>query len=545
MRFETSQHMKLGQQMKLAPRMIQSMEILQMPLAELEERIDQELASNPTLELQENEPDADELRRMRDERAEEQRDAAREIEHDESGGDDFARLDSFEQANPEAADNAFDDSYDTRRDGEIWNRDRIESRNGASSRLDGEPDAKLEAMSNAPARGESLPDQLVRQWGMVEVDPRLRPLGEAIIAFLDEDGYLRTPLEEVRDKAPPPAGLNGSAASWPPPIERWEDALQAVQLFLEPAGIAARDARECLLLQIDAALAGDLRLDASIGADDEHATIAPPDVLRNTRTLVEHHLDDLVKNRLPKVAEKTGLSIDDVKRAIEAMRRLSLAPGKRLSIERPEPITPDVIVEYDEIEDRYFAYLNEARAVDLRLNREYAMMAKDRAVPKADRDFLKKNLSNAQWLIEAVEQRRQTLLRVVNMVIAEQRAYFDEGPEALRPLPMTQVAEQLGVHVATVSRAVSDKWLATPRGTVPLRGFFTGGLSTESGEEMSYDAVRAALREVVDAEDKARPMSDEALAKALQERGIDIARRTVAKYRGMMDIPPARLRRAY
>jgi len=252
-----------------------------------------------------------------------------------------------------------------------------------------------------------------------------------------------------------------------------------------------------------------------------------------------------VKNRLPKVAEKTGLSIDDVKRAIEAMRRLSLAPGKRLSIERPEPITPDVIVEYDEIEDRYFAYLNEARAVDLRLNREYAMMAKDRAVPKADRDFLKKNLSNAQWLIEAVEQRRQTLLRVVNMVIAEQRAYFDEGPEALRPLPMTQVAEQLGVHVATVSRAVSDKWLATPRGTVALRGFFTGGLSTESGEEMSYDAVRAALREVVDAEDKARPMSDEALAKALQERGIDIARRTVAKYRGMMDIPPARLRRAY
>ena len=165
--------------------------------------------------------------------------------------------------------------------------------------------------------------------------------------------------------------------------------------------------------------------------------------------------------------------------------------------------------------------------------------------PKSDRDFIRKNLSNAQWLIDAIGQRRHTLLRVINVVVDAQREYFDFGPQNLKPLPMTQVAEQLGVHVATVSRAVADKYLETPRGIVALRGFFTGGLQTESGEDMSYDAVKAALREVIDAEDKAKPLSDESLVKELNSRGIEIARRTVAKYRGQLDIPSARMRKSY
>ena len=377
---------------------------------------------------------------------------------------------------------------------------------------------------------------------MVDVDERLRPMGEAIIGFLDEDGYLRVDLEEARDKAPRP---DNAPKEWPGDLERWEMALTAIQIFLEPAGVAARDARECLLLQIDAALAGDLKFDISASADDETATIADPATLANARMLVADHLDDLMRNRLPRVAERSRLSLEQIKRAIEALRRFSLAPARRLVTESPEPITPDVIIEYDEATDRYVSYLNDTRIPNLRLNRDYALMSKDRAAPKRDRDFLKTHLSNAQWLIDAVEQRRQTLLRVVQVVISEQRDYFDYGPEALKPLPMTQVADQLGVHVATVSRAVADKWVQTPRGMAALRGFFSGGLATEGGEDMSYDAARAALREVVDGEDKSKPLSDEALAKAMQERGIEIARRTVAKYRAMMDIPPARLRKAY
>lgn len=537
MRFETSQHMKLGQQMKLAPRMIQSMEILQLPLTELEERIEQELASNPTLEIAEHEGDEGELARLRDEVARDADEARRELAHDAGGQDDFERLDEFERANPDAADNAFDDDRSFSR--ELSPTDRYDDRHEAGmtrGRLDGEPDAKMEAMSQAPSRSASLHDQLLAQWAMVDVDPHLRQPGAAIIAFLDDDGYLRTDLGEVADKSPRPAG----AGVWPPERAVWERALQAVQLFLEPAGVAARDARECLLLQLDAALAGE----GGIGREGDEA-FGAGEVLVHARTLVSDHLDDLMKNRLPRVSEKSGLSLVEIKRALEAMRRLSLAPARRLVDESVAPITPDVIVEYHEGEDRYFAFLNDARMSAVRINREYAAMSRDRAVPKRDRDFLKTNLSNAQWLVDAIEQRRQTVLRVVNVVLEAQRAYFDEGPEALRPLPMTQVAEQLGIHVATVSRAVAEKWVQTPRGIVPLRGFFSGGLATESGEEMSYDAVRAAMREVVDGEDKSSPLSDDAIAKALQDRGIEIARRTVAKYRGMLDIPAARLRRAF
>jgi RNA polymerase sigma-54 factor len=252
-----------------------------------------------------------------------------------------------------------------------------------------------------------------------------------------------------------------------------------------------------------------------------------------------------MKNRLPKIAEATGIDLDDIGRALEALRRLSLAPGKRLVEERNEPIFPDAVVEYDEDHDRYIAYLTDSRIPQVRLNREYALMSKDRSVPKADRDFLKKNLSNAQWLMDAVEQRQSTLLRVVQAVVEAQREAFDHGMGALKPLPMTQVAEQLGVHVATVSRAVSEKHLLTPHGVLPLRGFFTGGMSTESGEEVSSNAIKAALQEIIDGEDKSKPLSDEALAKALNEKGFEIARRTVAKYRGQMDIPGARMRKQF
>jgi RNA polymerase sigma-54 factor len=202
-------------------------------------------------------------------------------------------------------------------------------------------------------------------------------------------------------------------------------------------------------------------------------------------------------------------------------------------------------VEYDDDADRYYAYLTDGRLPNLRLNREYARMSKDRSMAKSDRDFIKTNLSNAQWLMDAVEQRRQTLLRVINAVVSAQRDFFDLGPESLKPLPMTQVAEQLGIHVATVSRAVAGKHIQTPRGVFALRKFFTGGTQTESGEDVSWESVKAALREVVDGEDKSKPLSDEALAKALKDKGIEIARRTVAKYRGQLGIPSARMRKRY
>lgn len=522
MRFEASQHMKLGQQMKLAPRMIQSMEILQMPLAALEERIEQELESNVTLEPAEPGAEGDTAGEQAAAAAPEADESERPLalESDANAEADFERLDSFQDANPEAFENDFEAEAPRRPlESEYFDR--------APAGTAGDRDAKLDAMANTQARSESLTEQLLEQWGVVDVDEELREPGRLIITNIDADGYLRTPLERILENAP---------ADGPrPTLAGLQRALLAVQLFLEPPGIGARDPRECLLLQIDALLETTSDADGSRGGE----------ALRHARLLIDKHIDDLVHNRIPKIAQRSGLSVEQIREAMEPMRRLTLRPGTLLVDETPRSIVPDAIVEYDEDKDEYYAYLTEGRIPNLQVNREYARLAADRATPKNDRQFIRTNLSNAQWLIDAVRQRRQTIQRVVNVVVAAQREFFDEGPQSLRPLPMTQVADQLGIHVATVSRAVAGKYVQTPRGVFPLRKFFSGGQQTESGEDMSWDAIRAAMREVVDAEDKNNPLSDEAIADAMKQRGIEIARRTVAKYRGQLNIPPARLRKQF
>ena len=516
MRFQTSQQMKLGQQMKLAPRMIQSMEILQMPLAELRERIEQELESNPTLEMVEIEPGT------MDERDSGSA-SERELSIEPESASDFARLDEYTETNPDAAENTYSsDSRMTRDYGDL-----PRSRAGSGDR-----DAKFEAMASAPARGASLSEQLGDQWSLTDVSDRVKALGRVIIANLDEDGYLRTEFEELALRASQEvSALDVTDADW-------ELSLQAVQLLLDPAGVAARDARECLLLQIDA-------LGDRIGEDRDDQMSVDDDALSVARMLVSEYFEELMKNRLPKVAARSGLTLDQINTGIELLRRLSLSPARRLVDDAPETIAPDGIVEYDEEEDRYFAYLTDGRLPDVRINQEYAKMSADKKVPTQDRTFLKKNLSNAQWLMDAVAQRQHTLLRVINAVLDEQREFFDYGPEALRPLPMKTIADRLGIHVATVSRAVSEKYLMTPRGIVPLRSFFSGGLSTDSGEDVSANAVKATIEEIINGEDKAKPFSDEAIVKQLKERGIEIARRTVAKYRDQLGVPTARMRKQF
>jgi RNA polymerase sigma-54 factor len=476
--------------MRLAPRMIQSMEILQMPLAELEERIERELESNPTLEVIE-------------------REAGESSDNGEVG--DAGESDAAGRALSELSKRA---GLDRRK------------------RNDGERDAKMDAMSAEPARAESLLEQLQHQWSLVEVSSRTRELGELLLSHLDADGYLRTRLATIAERA--------STADRPTTEADLENALKGLQLFLEPAGIAARDVGECLLLQLDAMAEADQRPD--------------PAVVAHARRLVSDHLDDLMKNRLPRIAEKTGYSLTEIREAIDLMRRLSLHPGRRLVPDEPSGIVPDAIVEYEPEGDRYLVYLNDARLPNLRVNQEYARLARDKeTMDQRGRDFIKTNLSNAQWLMEAVGQRRQTLKRVVQRVVEHQREFFDQGPQALKPLPMSVIADELGVHLATISRAVSEKYLATPRGVWPLRKFFSGGLSTKAdaetgeggGEDMAWEAIKIALREVIDGEDKAKPLSDDSLADALKKRGIEIARRTVAKYRDQLSIPPARLRRTF
>ncbi len=500
MRFETSQHLRLSQQMKMSPRMIQSMEILQLAGPALEERIEQELESNVALDLVE--PTLDEAaaaqaqRRAERDAAEGERALTTSEEHASEGFDRLTRLTREYR-------DVLDDQF-----GESHQRPR---------RRDGEIDGKMQAMANTAARGESLHTQLLSQWSLCDVEARLRAAGEHLIGFIDDDGYIRADMETILGQAPP--GVTRDLL---------DEALPVVQSVLEPVGIAARDLRECLLLQIEARQREDPQADLSI-----------------ERTLVTDHLGDIERNRLPKIAEAAGLTIEQVKKGLESLRHLDPRPGRQLVSESPSVVIPDAIVEYDDEADDYVVMLFDGRLPRLRINPEYASMLKDQKVDKQTREFVDGNVRNARWLIEAIDLRRNTLLRVIRAVVAHQRDFFDQGPQALKPLPMSQVAEQLGVHVATISRAVSGKWIQTPRGVLPLRRFFSSGTETEAGEDMSWDAVRQTLKEIIDAEDRSDPLGDDKLAAALKERGITIARRTVAKYRDQLGIPAAKLRKVF
>jgi RNA polymerase sigma-54 factor len=510
MRFDTSQHMRMNQQMKLAPRMIQSMEILQMPMMALQERIEQELESNIALEQVEPGSDTtaegDAARVEFDDDREDAVDRRELVVGEESPGktDDWERLSNLETSYREAFD------YDTASSSQTF-------------RSTGDRDKKMDAMANVAARGASLTDQLLDQWKFAEVDHDIAEAGARIIPYINNDGLLSTDLATILDQNRNVPGVNLS-------LELLEKALHQVQLHLEPPGLGARDNRESFLIQVDA-------LD-SIDPDENHNW-------DDVRLLIRDHYDDLLQNRLPRIAQKSQISIERIHAAMELMKRLKLSPGRDLVDVEVPPIVPDVLVDYDEQSDSYVAALSDGLMPSLRISPRYEQMAKDRSVDSSTREFINTNVRNATWLLESINQRKNTLLRVVNVVLSRQREYFDHGPQHLKPLPMLDVADQLGIHVGTVSRAVSDKWMQTPRGLVPLRKFFSGGTETASGESMSWDAVKATLREIIDAEDKSHPLSDEALVDELKKKGIEIARRTVVKYRQQLDIPPARRRKVH
>ncbi|NJL32224.1 MAG: hypothetical protein HC898_11750, partial [Phycisphaerales bacterium] len=411
MRIDAGQHMRMDQRMKLAPRMIQSMEILQLPIQALEERIEQELSANPTLELREPGSDGDDEieGKAPEEPVVTKTEGERELvvkDTDPNHKDDFERLDNMAE---EYGDSWEANAYDT---GDSYRR--------AASNDDHDP--KMEAMNNTAARPASLSDQLLDQWHLVETTPLLRAAGEYLIGFIDEDGYIRTDPQTMLTQAPQEFTR-----------ELLDQALKLVQETLEPVGLGARDLQECLLMQIDA------RIRQAAGPD-----------LTTERLLVAEHLRDIEANRLPKIAQRTNLPIETIKAAIANLRQFHPHPGRLLAEDMPRTIMPDAIVEYDDITDRYVARLTVDRTPSLTISARYARMSRDPGVDRKTRDFVNNNLRSARWLIDAIMQRQNTLLRVINVVLEAQREFFDHGPQHLKPLPMTLVADQLGIHVATV-----------------------------------------------------------------------------------------------
>ena len=491
MRMSFGQEMRMAQKQVLAPRMIQSMEILQLPMLALEERIEQEIQNNETLEVDEPEADLPVATALLDapdappERTVDEKPLV--VDQDHANQADFAR--SYDWANE------YPDSDDDR------------SRPSAT-RIGEASDRYLDAMANMEERPETLFHHLHEQLSNHDLTPAERDAAEKVIYNLDPNGYLSMPLEELVD----PAGPVGQ-------LELLEKAIGVVQ-GMEPAGVGARDLRECLLLQIRPEMS--------------HA--------RQLRRLVSDHLEDLAGNRLPLINRKTGFSIEEIELLRGLLHGLQPKPGAQFTSPFVPTVKPDVHVE-QQADGTWKVRLEDVDLPNLRISPVYREMLLSPATPPATRDYIKRKINAAQWLIESIEQRRSTLLKTSQAIVDHQTRFLAEGPEAIEPLKMQQIADRIGMHVTTVSRAVDDKWLQTPRGLVPLRRFFVGGTVSADGDEVAWDRVRIKLQEIIQAEPKDAPYSDDDLVLALAKHGITVARRTVTKYRKAMDIPSSRQRR--
>ena len=494
MRMSFGQEMRMAQKQVLAPRMIQSMEILQLPVMALEERIEEEIQNNETLEMEEagQESASGEFMGL----AVDGEPTAAEktvneqpliVDQDHANQADFERTYDWATEYP--------DSDDDR------------SRPSASQ-IEQAGDRYLDVMANMAERPETLCDHLHQQLSNYELTQAERLAADKVIYNLDANGYLPMPVEELVD-ADGPAGQEAHLLK----------ALAVVQ-NMDPPGVAARDLKECLLLQIR--------------HDMPNA--------RNLRRLVGDHLEDLAANRLPLIQRKTGCSIEEIEELRLQLHSLKPKPGAIFTTPIVVPVKPDVYV--DQMPDgTWKVRLEEIDLPNLRISPLYRDMLMSADTDPTTREYIKRKINAAQWLIDAIEQRRSTLLKTSQAIVDHQTGFLLEGPEAIEPLKMQQIADRIRMHVTTVSRAVDDKWLQTPRGLHSLRKFFVGGTVSADGEEVAWDTVRMKLQEIVDGEPKDSPYSDDDLVHELGLRGITVARRTVTKYRKAMKIPSSRQRR--
>ena len=488
MRLSLGQQMQMAQKQVLAPRMIQSMEILQLPIMALQERIEQEMEENPVLDQAEHDADLPE-ETVAKENPDDPAEGERELIVDETNNneDDFERLINMADDWP----------------------DHFEERSRPSrNRMDEEGDRKHDAMVNMVARPQTLHDYLHDQLSWFGLEPDLRQLADRIIYNLDNNGYLKTPLVELVDRN---AGEQQMALT--------EAALALVQK-LDPPGVGARDLKECLLLQLTPGMV----------------------YYEELRTLISSHLEDLENNRLPVIERRSGYSIDVIQKAWTELRKLNPKPGSVFNDPFVPNVTPDVFIEPVD-GGGYKVRLEDGQLPSLFISPYYRKLFTNAGTNTETREYIKRKINAAQWLIESIEQRRSTLTRVAQAIVDHQTDFLDKGPENIEPLKMQQIADKVKVHVTTVSRAVDDKWIQTPRGIFPLKRFFVGGTVSANGEEVAWDTVRLKLQEIIDNEDKQKPWSDDDLVKQLAEHGLKVARRTVTKYRKSMSIPSSRQRR--
>jgi len=473
---------------KLSPQQIQMIKLLEVPTIQIEQRIKKELEENPALEEgpeDENIPEG-------------------ETEDDEPGD----------------AENTDDEEFTL--DDYINDEDEIPEYKLQANNFSKDDDKNSEIPFSA---GSSFHEHLESQLALRDLNEKQKLLGEYIIGNIDEDGYLRRELVNIVDDL---AFLQNVTTN----EEELAEVLKIIQ-DLEPAGVGARTLKECLLLQLE-------RKETSL-----------PEV-KLSQSIIENYFDEFSKRHYNKIVELMAISEDDLKAAIEEILKLNPKPGGEFSdsFERiAQPIIPDFILEHNE--EGFDLHLNSRNLPELRLSPAYSEMLQEYSRDKSNKKemkeavlFVKQKIDSARWFIDAIRQRHNTLLLTMNAILGYQKEYFADGDETkLKPMILKDVAEMTGLDISTVSRVANSKYIQTHFGIFPLKFFFSEGLQTDSGEEVSTREIKKILSDCVDNEEKRKPLTDDRLTKILQKKGYQIARRTVAKYREQLNIPVARLRK--
>ncbi len=489
-----SQHTGLRQELRINPRLYQAMDMLYMPMMDLQQHLKQELLVNPFLELLEPEEDSDQPENTQ-EQEKEKKEKEDEIDWEE------ILLNGFDVGGTKA-------QY--------------------------EDHEYLEPICVEQA---DLIDHLREQLQLMSLTPRQQLLSEEFLGNIKEDGYLSASLEEILGSVnalleshfdgDDDDGDGLDAEPRPPAVRavplfelaEVEDMLGLIQR-LDPPGVGARDLKECLTIQLREA------------KETESLSYR----------LVTEAFPDLIAHRWNDLAKRFGVDPGKVQAAADALARYDPKPGLKHSSRGDGYIIPDLIV--DKVDGKYHVSLNDTGVPRLRLSRSYQDVARDKkALTQENKEFIAQKMNSANWMIQAIEQRRQTMLKVMNFIVDRQRAFFEKGVEYLKPLTLREVAEVISMHESTVSRVTNEKFVQTPRGVLPLKFFFSSALTTASGEDASARSIRAKLQKMVGEEAATKPLTDQQIVHRFKEQGIQIARRTVAKYRDQLGILPARMRK--
>lgn len=471
---------------KLSPQQIQMIKLLEVPTLQIEQRIKKELEENPALE---------------------------EGEDNEEDADNIQEEEVFEETDKDQEEFTIDDYIE---EDEIPDY-RLQVNNY------GKDDEKRAEIPFSV--GSSFHEYLESQLNLRDLNDRQKVLGEYILGNIDEDGYLRREPENIVDDL---AFLQNIATT----LEELEEVLVVIQ-DLDPPGVGARSLRECLLIQL---------------ARKERTEVP----VKLAYTIIDQYFEEFSKRHYDKITAKLGITENDLKTAIEEILKLNPKPGSVYSdsfTKTAQQIIPDFILEPDE--EGFDLHLNSRNLPELRVNSAYNDMlrsyVKDKSQKKEMKEavmFVKQKIDSAKWFIDAIKQRQNTLLLTMNAIMNYQSEYFIDGDETkLRPMILKDVAEMTGLDVSTVSRVANSKYIQTHFGIFPLKFFFSEGLQTDSGEEVSTREIKRILQDCIGNEEKRRPLTDERLTEILQDKGYQIARRTVAKYREQLNIPVARLRR--